>query len=466
MTKIDLTIKELLQAADVPAGWTSSEETPVTQLTGVCIDSRTIRTGELFVAIKGDRFDGHDFVQPALEKGAAAAVVSERWFKENRPQGDLPFMTVPDTLVALQQYARYYRLKFQVPVVAITGSSGKTTSKELLSAVLGQKLKVLKSEKSFNNHIGVPLTLFRLRPEHDVLVSELGTSNFGELERLSYLIRPDICVILNIGHAHLEFLHDLDGVARAKAEIFAYADQNGTAVLNADDPILGKMNVPVRHVQYFGLEDGDVQAENVVCGRAAQYDFCVNGVKISLNIPGRHNVYNALAAATVGRLFDIPGRLIKTGLESVRDIDKRMQVYTRAGITVISDVYNSNFDSCRAGIMTLNDMNTGKGRNVAVLSDMLEIGKKSEKLHRELGLFAAENHVDALFTCGHEIRYTAKSARGKIKQSAFFENKQNLLSALEEFIHPGDVLLVKGSRGMRMETIVDDILKYLSDKEA
>ncbi|MBN1998166.1 UDP-N-acetylmuramoyl-tripeptide--D-alanyl-D-alanine ligase [candidate division KSB1 bacterium] len=444
----------------------SSRKAPVTKLTGVCIDSRTIRKGELFIAVPGDRFDGHNFALSALQKGAAAAVVSEAWFKQNRNKSSLPFITVPDTLAALQEYARFYRLKFRLPVVAITGSSGKTTTKEYLAAVLGQKFNVLKSEKSFNNHIGVPLTLFRLRQEHNVLVCELGTSNFGELERLSFLVQPTVCVLTNIGHAHLQFLQNLDGVARAKAEIFIHADKNGTAVLNADDSIMQKIKVPMRHRILYGIRNGDFRAENLSCNNHAQYSFTLFGQEISLKMAGRHNVFNALAAASAGKLFEIKPAFVKKGLESVKDVEKRMQVFYVSQITVISDVYNSNIDSCRAAVQTMADMFSAGGRRILVLADNLELGAQSAALHGELGLIAAEYKIETLFLHGKETRFTAESAMGKVADVVHFEKKQDLISALKNYVTANDIVLVKGSRAMHMETVIEELLKFLTDKEA
>jgi UDP-N-acetylmuramoyl-tripeptide--D-alanyl-D-alanine ligase len=436
--------------------WTMGALAP-DALTGVSTDTRSLRSGELFVALRGDVFDGHEFVSTAFSKGALAVLVDQRYIaQQTYPPG--AYIIVEDTLKAYQLMARFYRKKLAPTVVALTGSAGKTTCKEFIYAALSEKYSVHKSQKSFNNHVGVPATLLELTRQHEILVTELGTSHFGEISNLSFLVEPDICLLLNIGYAHLEFLNDLDGVAKAKMEIFDHAAADNIAIYNADDALLARQRYPSAQQMTFAIHNAaDVRAENLTCDGDARYAFTVQGTYFQLAIPGRHNVYNALAAIAVGLQFSVPLERIAVAFERVTSVEHRMRVLHRQNMIIIDDAYNANPGSCAAALATLADFQTGEGgRRIAVLGDMLELGEYAKREHEKLAAAALQNDIDALFLYGDAAEATAQRA----KQLPFtyvrhFKTQSDLAAELTGFVVPGDVILVKGSRGMHMENVLD-----------
>jgi UDP-N-acetylmuramoyl-tripeptide--D-alanyl-D-alanine ligase len=461
LSLLDLTITELLRSAGVDAQWCAPGMPPQAQLAGVSTDSRSIETGQLFFALRGEQFDGHQFVHQALKNGAMAAVVNRDWqLKAQQEMPDAALVSVADSLMTFQEWARYYRGKFHIPAVAITGSSGKTTTKEFVAAVLGGQFQVLKNIKSFNNFVGVPLTLFEIRSHHEIIVTELGTNHLGELDRLSYLVQPSVCVLTNIGHAHLEYLRDLDGVKKAKMEIFNHAAHNGTAIYNADDPLLVGQKYPVAHQLSYGVDKGDIQARILGCDRRACYTFSAMGQIVHVNIAGRHNVYNALAAIAVGIHFGMDPEKIRAGIERVEAVDNRMQVIETEKFIIINDSYNSNPSSCRAALATLAEMAPQqKMRRIAVLGDMLELGAMSQQEHRTLADVFASLQLDVLFTCGSEMRAMAvRASELGCAAVEHFAEVDALIIALTRMIRQNDIVLVKGSRRMRMERVVEKIL--------
>jgi len=466
MSLLELTVPELLQLPNAVAQWRGIGSSPESPLAGVSTDSRTVKSGELFFAIKGDVYDGHDFVVQALQNNALAVVVAQAWYDAHDANlRDAPIIAVKDTLQAFQEFARYYRKKFAIPVVALSGSSGKTTTKEAIYTVLLQRYKVLRNKKSFNNHIGVPATLYELRKEHEILLVELGTNHFGELERLSYLVEPDICLLTNIGYAHLEFFKSLDGVAKAKMEIFAHAQASATSIYNNDDPVLAKQVFPTKEKISFGLSEGSqIKGWIKDCDALARYKFELFGKTIHLPVSGRHNVYNALAASAVGRYFSLGVKEIKNGLENLQPIDNRMQVVKIGSLTIIDDCYNSNPSSCGAAIASLADIKIKRrGRRVAVLGDMLELGEFSVQEHEKLAMAIAENKTDALFLFGQATEFTAKRAEHLgVPTVAHFTDKDALHQHLNSFLRPHDLVLIKGSRGMRMETVVKSVKEFFA----
>lgn len=419
-------------------------------------DSRSLQRGDIFVALQGERFDGHLFVEAALREGASLALVNEGWHRDH-PQV-VPVVVVPDTLIAYQEAARSHRRRHPVPVVAVTGSAGKTTSKEMMYEVLSRKFRVLRNKKSFNNHIGVPATLLELRPEHELLLTELGTNHFGELDRLSYLVEPMVAVIVNIGYAHLEFFGDLAGVRRAKFEIFNHCRPGAVAIYNSDDVWLCGQPYPVSGSCGFGFErPADLQAVVLGCDENGCYRFKVLDQVVQLTVPGRHNISNALAAAAVGVQFQVSPSEIRAGLEAFTAVDKRMQVRALAGIRIMNDAYNANPGSCRAAIDTLADV-SARGRRVAVLGDMLELGAYSPAEHRNLADHVKGAGLDALFLFGSRTRDTWQRAQELGLASVFhFDDKTELARALFSFLLADDVVLVKGSRGMQMEDVISHL---------
>lgn len=432
------------------------------QLAGISTDSRSVGADELFVAIRGEKFDGHDFVDIALKQGAVAALVDETFESNQIP--DKSLIIVEDTLKAFQDIARYYRKKMAPTVVALTGSAGKTTCKELMYAVLSQKYNVHKNVKSFNNHIGVPATLLELQPEHEILVAELGTSNFGEISNLSYLVEPNIGVLLNIGYAHVEFLKSLDGVADAKMEIFDHAAENSVAIYNGDDTTLAKRTFPSPVTKTFGLSATcDIVATNLSCDTNGCYHFKVKNQDFKLSIPGRHTIYNALAAIAVGLHFDVPMDAISRAISSVNFVEHRMTVVPTENNVIIDDAYNANPGSCKAALETMADISSGNGRRIAVLGDMLELGEFSQAEHEKLASVAKETKTNALFLYGEFMTYTAQKAQDLgFDVVQHFDSHSDLIEHLQKYINKNDVILVKGSRSMHMEHVVN----ALTDKTA
>jgi UDP-N-acetylmuramoyl-tripeptide--D-alanyl-D-alanine ligase len=437
---------------------TSGRMTPANAtgvITGVSTDSRTIRPGELFVPLRGPNFDGHDFLIRALRNGAAACLSEEviAGFQ-------VPVIQVEDTLQALGEIARGIRRRFSGPVAAITGSSGKTTTKEMLAHILSLTGPGLKSQGNFNNLIGLPLTLFGLKEEHCWAVLEMGMSARGEISRLAEIGQPTVGLITNVGLAHLETLHGLDGVARAKGELFAALGPGCTAVINADDERVAAIPVAngVRRLLYGLSPAAEIRAENILAEPdKVRFKLLLpaGGFEVVLHVVGRFNVANALAAAAVATVLDVSAEQIVKGLEQFRPIAGRMQVaLMENGTILIEDTYNANPISMEAALQALDEMNGG-GRRIAVLGDMLELGAASAQLHRQLGNTAARR-CDLLVLLGEQAEQVAEGAReGGLANDRIrlVDNHEQAVEFLTKIIAPQDRLLLKGSRGMRMERI-------------
>jgi UDP-N-acetylmuramoyl-tripeptide--D-alanyl-D-alanine ligase len=433
-------------------------------ITGVSIDSRSIRKGELFVAIKGERFDGHDFVPEVMKKGAWGALVERSALKsrQNDLGGLKNILPVEDTVYALQEMSFMHRKKFTIPVVGITGSNGKTTTKEMLASILTQKGPVLKNEGNLNNHIGVPLTLLKLEPRHRSAAVEMGMSAAGEIRTLGRIVSPDVGVITNIGPAHLEFLGSLDGVAGAKAELLGSIKPGGAAVLNADDRYFEPFRKTWKgSVVSFGIEHtadvsaGDVRQE----AEFTDFTLAMDGSRttVRLRAVGRHNVLNALAAAAAARAVGMTIEAARAGLEDFVPVAMRSEIKTVQGRTVFADYYNANPGSVEAALETLVSLRPG-ARSVAVLGDMLELGTGGVEAHREMGRAAARLGVDALITVGPLSKHMLEGAReAGMPLSSLFAAGSHAEAAelLRKHSRTGDAVLVKGSRGMKMEKILE-----------
>lgn len=427
-------------------------------VSGVSIDSRSINQGDMFIALQGESFDGHDFIYKAIENGAAL-VVTHKQLRGCR----IPYILVEDTLKALQDIARYYRKKFQIPFVAITGSSGKTTTKDMIASVLSQKFKVLKTEGNFNNAIGLPLTLLKLKPSHEIAVLEMGMSSLGEIRLLSDIVRQDIGVISNVGTTHIEKLGSRENILKAKLEIFAYFDSASTAVINGDNDMLAAFKSKKYKVQRYGLEESnDIYAYGIKKKGEEGIDFTVDieGVPevFTVMLPGIHNVYNALSAIAVARLFGMEAEDIRKGLISFKPSKMRMDIINlRSSVKLINDVYNANPESMKAAINVLQDLKSD-GRRVCILGDMLELGEFSVKEHYNIGAWAASAGVDVLIAAGSfagDMRRGALASGMNCNSIYCFHTAEEVMPSLEAIIKPGDTILLKGSRGMKMECIVD-----------
>jgi len=424
-------------------------------VTGISTDSRTIRPGELFVPLRGPNFDGHDFLARALRNGAAACLSEE--VIAGFP---VPVIRVGNTLEALGNLGQAARRRFSGPLVAITGSSGKTTTKEMLAGILGLTGPGLKTQGNYNNLIGLPLTLFQLLPEHRWAVLEMGMSARGEIARLAEIGRPNVGIITNVGEAHLETLHGLDGVARAKGELFAALGPGCTAVINADDERVAAIPVAngVTRLLY-GLSDRAAVRAERLSGKGAQVRFelvCSAGRQpVTLQVAGKFNVSNALAAAAAALALDVPLPAIVQGLEGFRPVSGRMEtVPLPGGVTLVEDTYNANPLSMTAALRTLVEMNGGS-RCIAVLGDMLELGETAGELHRQVGETAA-GCADLLLVLGEHAEAVAAGARAgglAADRVRVLESHEQAIELLRQLLQPGDRVLVKGSRGMRMERI-------------
>ena len=421
---------------------------PDLQITSIVTDSRKAGEGSLFAAIKGARADGHKFIPAVAEQGAVCALCEEA------PQADIAYILVESTLVALKGIAEYYRSLFSIPFIGITGSVGKTSTKEFISAVLAQKYNVHKTGGNFNNELGVPITLFGLEESHEVAVIEMGISGFGEMTRLSKMVRPDISVITNIGYCHLENLGDRDGVLRAKTEMFTYLKDNGSIILCHDDDKL--RTVTDYHgitPTFYGTGNDEYHAENIVeKGLDGVGCTLIHGdTRIDVTIPtmGRHNVLNALCAMAVGTKLGLTPDEIKRGLESFRNVGSRNHIIKTSYYTIIDDCYNANPTSTKAGLDTLSKLS---GRRVAVLGDMKELGKDEIALHREVGAYAKELGIDVLIAVGPLSEATAE---GFGEGAYYYQNVDRCIDRIERHLHPDDTILVKASHSMQFERIVE-----------
>ncbi len=435
-------------------------------LTGVSIDSRTCAPGEAFFAIRGAHQDGHAFVAHARARGAACAVASQL-----PPglggDGSFPLVLVDDTTAALQRLAAAHRRRFAIPVVAVTGSNGKTTTKELIATVLSARKRVLKPAGSYNNQWGVPLTLLQLEPEHEAAVLELGMNAFGEIASLAQLSQPTVGVVTTIAPAHLQGVGSLEGVQKAKGELVEAIPPGGAVVLNADDPLVRALAGRARtRVLTYGQADGaDVRLGDVALAETGLAFRLVSGsaaADVRLPLAGRHNAWHAAAAATVGVLLGVPLDEAAAALALAAPVKGRLAWREAGGVRVLDDTYNANPASMRAALETLREAG-GPGRCFAILGDMLELGDQTDGAHRELGPWVAAVPVAGLAAVGPAMRATAASARAAgCPEVETFDAPEAAAAHLAERLAPGDRVLVKGSRGMRMERAVDALMARLA----
>jgi UDP-N-acetylmuramoyl-tripeptide--D-alanyl-D-alanine ligase len=431
------------------------------QFTAITTDSRDVKKGSLFCALTGTRFDGHKFVASAFRKGASGALI-RKGKKVKVPRGRW-LLTVDDTLRALGNLGTNWRDRFEIPVIAITGSNGKTTTKELIAQTLASRYAVLKTEGNYNNLIGVPWTLFRITRKHELAVLEMGMNSPGEIDRLAQIARPQIGVLTSIGRAHLEGLGSITAVARAKAELLKYLPSDGLAVINADDPrVLSMAKQSKARVLTYGFG-----SDAIIRGRrfkslgfkGSSFEVRLGGktLKVRLELPGRYNAVNALAALAIGHHFNVPLASMARSLKNVRLPGGRMtQIRLKNGIHIIDDSYNANPESVREALSNL-DYTNHKQRKIVVLGDMLELGKFSQRAHREIGRAAVEADADTLFAVGEwsgEIANGAKKAGLNPAKILCFETAKQAGKKLREYVRRNDLILIKGSRGIHLEEVV------------
>jgi UDP-N-acetylmuramoyl-tripeptide--D-alanyl-D-alanine ligase len=421
------------------------------------IDSRTVRPGELFFAVKGERLDGHDFVVAGLEKGAIAAVVRKGQVERFPDKSRLLF--VEDTLIALQTLATAVRKVWGKPLIGVTGSAGKTTTKEAIAHVLGAKHRVLKSEGNFNNHFGLPLMLLKLEPEHDLAVIEMGMSHAGEIRALAKIAQPEIGVVTNVAPVHLEFFDSIAGIARAKYELVESLPSTGTAVLNADDEYVSQFGRDFRgKVIKYGIKSmADVTAENIKSRGAegSEFDIVAAGTREHAVLPlvGEHNILNALAAVSVGLACGMKPAESVAALTTLAAADKRGQVLQLGNITVVNDCYNSNPKALNAMVDALATM---KGtRRIVVAGEMLELGPASEEMHRDSGRHIGEKKVDVLIGVRGLAQAMVNGARQTGIRAEFVATPEEAGDWLARETRDGDVVLLKASRGVKLEKALD-----------
>lgn len=453
-----MTVRELLVATD---GTLLGDQTLLdVPVTGVETDSRAIHAGDLFVALRGENTDGHKYITGALTNGGAGCLT------EIIPQELLPgkfYIQVDDTVLALGQVAKAYKEKFPIPVIGITGSVGKTTTKDMVAAVLSQKYKVLKTEGNFNNELGLPLTLFRLTPQHQVCVLEMGMNHFGEIDYLTQIVVPDVAVITNIGDAHIENLGSREGILKAKSEIFHYMTEESFAILDGDDPLLRTLEGQVKPQVIFCGEDHQPPYEAKEIrqlgskGLSCRVKTPENDFTVTVPALGNHMIYPVLMACAVGEKFGLTGEELKAGIESFVPTKMRMNVIRQGNVTILDDAYNANPQSMRAALEVLSQ--TDGAYRVAVLGNMFELGDLGPELHRSMGECAAKlGNIDALLAVGDLAWniYDAAQQAG-LANVYYAKDRVEAEAILPQFIRPDAVILVKASRGMAFEELTREL---------
>ena len=435
---------------------------------GFSTDTRSMAAGNLFIALTGENFDGHDCLKAAADKGASGLLIGlDHRDKLDEIDSALPAIGVPDTMRALGDIAHAWRKRFSLPVVAITGSAGKTTTKEMLAAIASRTRTILKTEGNRNNLIGLPLTLLQLRKEHEFAIVEMGTNQPGEIARLAAIAAPDVGIITNIGPAHLEGLVSMEGIREEKGGLFNVMAGRGTAVINGDDPAIGILaeRWPGRRIT-FGLGAGaDVTARGVEHAGPGgiRFNLLIEGIgiRVLLRSPGEHNVLNALAAAAAAWVLGFDRNLIAEGLDAFSPVPGRTEIRQLGnGAHMILDTYNANPASMREAIKTLQGLR-GQGRAFAILGDMLELGERAEELHEEIGQSVPEAGMDHLFLKGILSRFTAAGAVKKGlpgERVTLFDDPQTVVADLKSRLRKGDWILIKGSRKMKLEKVAEALI--------
>ncbi len=433
------------------------EEDKNREVTAITTDSRRVEMGGLFAAIRGGRVDGHTFIPAVFEKGALC-VISE----QELPGAAGNYIRVKSTLEALKAIAEEYLEQLHIPVVGITGSVGKTSTKEMIAAVLGQKYRVLKTAGNFNNELGLPLTVFRLREEDEIAVLEMGISDFGEMHRLARIAKPDTCVITNIGQCHLEFLGDRDGVLRAKSEIFDFLRPDGHIILNGEDDKLETLT-EVKGIRpvFFGIgKENAVYADRIekqgLEGISCRIHTEAGDFTAKIPLPGVHMVLNALAGTAVGLCYGLSLEQIRAGIESLQPVSGRFHIIRTGKFQIIDDCYNANPISLKASLQVLQD---GLCRKAAILGDMGELGLREAELHREAGEYAGGLDLDLCICVGPLMKNMAEGIAdvNPQMQVIHLDNLQQLLKQLPQLVQKDDMILVKASRFMHFEKVVEKL---------
>lgn len=457
--KANFTIKDFLSVKGSKYYGANIERT---KFSGVAIDSRAIRKDEIFIAIKGENTDGHLYLADVFKNGCKLVVVNSALFTGLREKfKNKNFVVVKDTTKYLGELAKNYLANNRVPVLCVAGSNGKTTTKDLVAEVLSKRYNVLKTTGNLNNHIGLPLTILKLNKSHNFCVFEIGSNHFGELEYLCNICKPDFGLVTNIGKEHLEFFINLKGVAKAEFELYDYLKKNnGVCFLNLDDRFISDYSKKIKQENRFTYSfnsKADVKGKFVEFNKNFQPVINVKyknkEFTTSVNTFGLHSIFNGLAAVSTGLYFDIKVSDIKNALQKFSaSSSKRMEVTGYKGVTIVNDAYNSNPDSVKLGLETIKKYKTG-GKKYIVLGDMLELGKSSKKEHSEIGKLISDMKFENLYTYGPESYNTHRTAKG-VKNNFYFTDKQVIGDLLKNDLKKGDIVYVKGSRGMKMEDVI------------
>src|SRR3989440_3585921 len=433
----------------------------------VSTDSRTLQAGDLFVPLRGENFDGHQFIQQAAERGAVGAMVEEKW--NGKAPENFALIRVADTLVAYQTLAAHYRASLPLKVIAITGSNGKTSTKDFVAAVLARKFRVTKTEGNFNNHVGLPQTMLAANRDDEIAVWEIGMNHPGEIAALAKLAAPDVAIITNVGVAHIEFMGTREAIAEEKGALAEALDANGALILNADDPYTESISKRTRaKIVLAGLENGSVRAVDITqSGTGSEFTILegAHRCRAQLPVPGIHMVQNAMLAVAAGRVFGVSIEECAVGLASTPLTKARLQIKEIGGIQFIDDSYNANPDSMKAALRTLVELDSD-GRRIAVLGEMGELGAESEHGHREVGEAAAALRIDELIAVGPIGAMIARAAeKAGLKNSAAVNSQEEAAELLEKNAAPGDLVLIKGSRSARMERVLEEFAKRARSAE-
>ncbi|MGB8341114.1 MAG: UDP-N-acetylmuramoyl-tripeptide--D-alanyl-D-alanine ligase [Chthoniobacterales bacterium] len=433
-------------------------EMPINHLS---TDSRTTRPGDLFVALAGENFDGHKFVNDAFVHGAVGAVVEPKWSGKTPP--DFALLRVADTLLAYQQIAAHYRRSLGLKVVAITGSNGKTSTKDFTASVLARRFRVTKTEGNFNNHVGLPRTILEATAEDEIGVWEIGMNHPGEIGRLAQLAQPDVAIITNIGVAHIEFLGSRAAIAQEKGDLAASLGTNGTLILNSSDDFARTIAQRTSgRVVFAGIDQGELQAREIVQTASGAEFSILEGAHhchAVLPVPGLHMVQNALLAIAAGRVFGLSLEECAAGLAAAPLAKARLQIKMIHGVQFIDDSYNANPDSAKAALRTLAELDT-EGQRIAVLGEMAELGREAKKGHQEVGEAAASLGINRLITLGQGSAEIAAGAEAAgLTNIAVVPSAEAAADLLCETARPGDLVLVKGSRSARTERVLDEFAK-------
>lgn len=444
------TIQDILTATGGALRGEISLDVPISD---VVIDSRQIKPGVLFVPVIGENFDGHDFISQSFDNGAIVSL-SDHELDETRP-----YILVSNTLEAFQSIAGAYRSLFSIPFVGVTGSVGKTTTKELIASVLSQRYNTLKNLGNLNNQLGVPRTLLRLDSSHEAAIIEMGTNHFGEIESLSKIVRPDVCVFTNIGDAHIEFFGSREGILKAKCEMLEYRSADAPIIVNGDDPLLCALRDEYPNVISYGSDCAcDVYAADIeelgLEGSNFTAHFGGQSLRVTVPAPGSFMVQRALCAVAVGLALEVPPKKIAEGISLYAPVSGRMTIEKTDRYTLLNDAYNASPTSVAASIDVAAK---AEGRHVLILGDMFELGKDELHYHQEIGAYAAGKRADLILCVGKLSKAICEGAQSVGGNAIHYKDKKSLLAALPELLQPGDTILIKASNGMKLQDVADYI---------